>query len=72
MKKILLKRKCSSEVANMIIHLREFPDGPVVSTPCFHCLEPGFNPWSGNKDPTSYSVQPKKKISHVSIFCTLL
>ena len=28
--------------------LREFPDGPVVRTPCFHCKEHGFDPWSGN------------------------
>ena len=28
--------------------IREFPDGPVVRTLCFHCQWPGFNPWSGN------------------------
>ena len=26
----------------------EFPGGPVVRTPCFHCWGPGFKPWSGN------------------------
>ena len=26
----------------------EFPGGPVVRTRHFHCLGPGFNPWSGN------------------------
>ena len=26
----------------------EFPDGPVVRTPCFHCRGHGFNPWLGN------------------------
>ena len=27
---------------------REFPGGPVVKTPRFHCGEHGFDPWSGN------------------------
>ena len=35
----------------------EFPGG----IPCFHCQQPGFNPSSGSKDPTSHSMQPKKK-----------
>ena len=26
----------------------DFPGGPVVKTPCFHCRGCGFNPWSGN------------------------
>ena len=26
----------------------DFPGGPVVKTPCFHCRGHGFNPWSGN------------------------
>lgn len=25
-----------------------FPGGPGVSTWCFHCQGPGFNPWLGN------------------------
>ena len=24
------------------------PGGPVIRTPCFHCFECGFDPWSGN------------------------
>ena len=39
----------------------EFPGGPLVRTLCFHCQGPRFNPWLGNKDPRSHSVQPKKK-----------
>ena len=27
---------------------RDFPGGPVVQTPCFHCKERRFDPWSGN------------------------
>ena len=27
---------------------REFPGGPVVKTPCFHCRGPGFDPCWGN------------------------
>ena len=40
---------------------RQFPGGPVVRTPRFHCWGPGFDPWSENKDPASYAVLPKKK-----------
>ena len=40
---------------------REFPDGPVVRTPCFHCWEAGFSPWSGNYDPASRVVVKLRK-----------
>ena len=39
----------------------EFPGGPVVKTPCFHCSEQEFYPWSGNKDAISPAMWPKKK-----------
>ena len=26
----------------------DFPGGPVVKTPCFHCRGHGFDPWLGN------------------------
>ena len=39
----------------------EFPGGPVVGTPRFHCREPGFNPCLGNEDPGSCLARPKKK-----------
>ena len=42
----------------------DFSGGPVVKTPhfqCFHCRRHGFNPWSGNYDPTCHAEQPKKK-----------
>ena len=29
-------------------HLGEFPGGPVIRTPHFHCRGHRFNPWSGN------------------------
>ena len=35
--KNVFKKKC-----------RDFPGGPVVGTPCFHCRGRGFKPWSGN------------------------
>ena len=38
----------------------EFPGGPVVRTPCFHCREHRFNPWSGNYNPANCDVWPKK------------
>ena len=28
--------------------LGDFPGGPAVGTPCFHCRGHGFDPWSGN------------------------
>ena len=31
----------------------------MVKTLHFHCRECGFDPWSGNLDPTSCEVQPK-------------
>ena len=37
---------------------REFLDSPVVSTPCFHCHGPGFDPDWGTKTPQG--VWPKK------------
>ena len=30
------------------INKRDFPGGPVVKIPCFHCRWYGFNPWSRN------------------------
>lgn len=46
---------------SIIKKYREFPGGPVVRTPCFHCLGPGFSPWPWNQDPTSQTGQPKTK-----------
>ena len=37
----------------------DFPRGPVVKTPNFHCRGHGFNPWSVNQDPV---CQAAKKI----------
>ena len=41
----------------------DFLGSPVVKTPCFQCRGQGFNPWSGNYDPTYRAVWPKKKKS---------
>ena len=38
------------------ITLRDFPGAPVVKTPSFHYRGHGFNPWSGNYDPTCHIV----------------
>ena len=37
-----------------------FPGGPVAKTLHFHCMEDGFDPWSGSEDPTGCVVWPKK------------
>ena len=39
----------------------EFSGCPVVRTPHFHCPGPGFNPWSGNQDPTSMAENKTKR-----------
>ena len=41
--------------------VREFPGGPLVRTPCFHCQGPGFNPWSGKLGPCKLRHGQKKK-----------
>ena len=38
----------------------DFPGGPVVKTPCFHCRGPRFHPWSG-KFRMPRGVAKKKK-----------
>ena len=35
--------------------------GPVVKTPHSHCRRHGFNPWSGNQDPTCCMVRPNRQ-----------
>ena len=37
----------------------DFPNGPVVKTPCSHCREHGFHPWLGNEDPACCRPWPR-------------
>ena len=46
----------------LVLENSELPGGPVVRTWCSPCGGPGFDPWSGNKDPASCWVWPKRKI----------
>ena len=39
----------------------DFPEGPLLTTPHFHCRQHGFNSWSGNQDPTCSTEWLKKK-----------
>lgn len=39
---------------------QEFPGGPVGRTPCFHCPQPEFNPWSSWK-PSSVDWDPERR-----------
>ena len=41
--------------------MREFPGGPVVRGPNFHCQGPRFAFWSGIYDPTSLVLCPKRR-----------
>ena len=45
-------------------HRGDFPGSPVVKTPCFQCMSLGFDPWSGNQDPTYSMAWPKKYVKH--------
>ena len=47
------------------VRRRDFPGGPVVKTPRFHCRERRFNPWSGNQDPTCRAGCSQKKKTKV-------
>ena len=40
---------------------RDFPGGPVIKTPHFHCWGHGFNPWWGTKIPHVALCGQKKK-----------
>ena len=39
---------CTERERNQEEGERDFPGGPVVKTPSFHCKGRGFDPWSGN------------------------
>ena len=41
----------------------DFPRGPVVKTLCFHCRGCGFDPCSGNQDPTCHVAENKNHCS---------
>ena len=52
-------RMCSRQDTTLS-HIRhhgwDFPGGPVVKAPCSRRRERGFDPWSGNLDPTCQVV----------------
>ena len=43
--------------------MKDFPAGPVAKNLCCHCRGHGFDPWSGNYNPTCYVALPKKNKS---------
>ena len=45
----------------------DFPGGPVVKTLCCHCRGCGFDPCSGNQDPTCHVAQNKNHHSLPSL-----
>ena len=45
----------------------DFPGGPVVKTPSFHCRGRGFNPWWGTKIPKAVRCSQKKKTQNKMI-----
>ena len=41
-------------------------------TPCFHCRQPGFNPWSSRK-PSGVAKEKKKERKNCSLsFCSFI
>ena len=46
----------------------DFPGGPVVKTLCFHCRGCGFDPCSGNQDPTCLVATNKSHHSLPALF----
>ena len=40
---------------------RDFSGSPVVKTPSLHCRKHGFDPWSGNENPTCHKARKKKE-----------
>ena len=53
---------CRTKWLSKIKHLRNFPSGPVVKTPGFHCKGHRFNAWFGNEDTTCHTTWPKKTV----------
>lgn len=48
------------------ILLVDFPDGPELKTPYFHCRGRGFDPWSGKFH--MYGVNKNKKLDRNAEF----
>ena len=44
--------KGSGVVLSSVSSFRDFPGGPMAKTPRSQCRGLGFDPWSGNYDPT--------------------
>ena len=40
--------------------MKDFPAGPMAKNLCCHCRGHGFDPWSGNYNPTCHVALPKK------------
>ena len=57
----LLNSKVVRENKHVRNNQGDFPGGPVVRAPSFHCRGPRFDPWLGNEDPTRLAARPKKK-----------
>ena len=53
---------------------QDFPGGPEVRTPHFHCMGHEFDTWSGNKDHACLTAWPKKEIkqSQKDKYCMIL
>ena len=45
-----------TQILSLKVSLRDFPGGPVVKIPRFHCRGHGFHPWSGK-----YAAWPGQK-----------
>ena len=59
-----------SFISKVNLQDRDFPGGPLVRTPCFHCRGEWFDPSSSNEDPAQQVMWPKKKKKNLQ--CNLL
>ena len=48
------------------LFLQDFPGGPVVKTPRFHCRVGSFDPWSG-KFRMRHGAGEKKKLYYIKV-----
>ena len=66
--KLVLPSLCGARIVSLSLSIQiskiaigDFPGGPVVRTLCLQCRGCGFDPRSGNQDPTCFMVRPKNK-----------
>ena len=68
---VVIISQCTVYTCIKSSHRRDFPGGPVVRTPRFHCRGSGFNPWSGELRSRKPTGMAKKERNKIITLCTL-